>query len=272
MRRLIHDSLFLALASTLVFSGSVSLTAQTPPRTISVTGSGTAAAAPDYMQVNFTMAGAGEKLTEARDAFSELKAKVQAKIDGFDDLDIIADYQGEQQGDGSGSNAALNAMMGEAPGGGSFSVSESVSLRFEFDGDMERLEMSQSVSKVIDGLAEAGINFGSASTMSRLVNSKGLIEFGIADSQELELRVAESAMQDARRRAENIAKLAGGRLGQVLSIEETPSESAYGPQAGLMAIYGLALKNASSTAGMTSAVNCDLELSGKLTVVFELID
>jgi uncharacterized protein len=66
------------------------------------------------------------------------------------------------------------------------------------------------MGKLIDDATEAG---GDASRVSS-------VRFGIANSDGLKTRAREKAVEDARRRAEELAKLSGVKLGAPLAIEE----------------------------------------------------
>jgi len=83
-----------------------------------------------------------------------------------------------------------------------------------------------SFSKVIDGAVAAGGND------ARVQN----IRFGIEDNEKLLEQAREAAMKDARKKAEQLAKLGGVTLGQPVTISETQVNRP--PQAAFAAAVG----------------------------------
>lgn len=77
-----------------------------------------------------------------------------------------------------------------------------------------------------------------ADALAAGANSVGAITFGVADPAALQALARERAMDDARRRAEQLAARAGVELGAPLAIEEAAGAAPVGPQVAFARVDG----------------------------------
>lgn len=204
-------------------SGVVAQGVAQPLRSITVTGDGDAAGAPDQAQVN---AGVQTMAPTVADASRQNQAIVEQILaalaeQGIDAKHIqTANYSiwPEQHHDARGS--------GEVTITG-YRVNNTVNVTIE---DIEK------VGKVLAAVTNAG------------ANTIHGVNFGVKDTAALEERARAAAMKDARARAESLAELAGVELGEVLSISTTSQGNYPMP---MMAGGRMAMMEAAPTPGIS---------------------
>lgn len=163
------------------------------PRTISVTGQGTAAGAADQARVNAGVQTLAPTVTEAsRQNQAVVERIMQALADqGIPDKDIrTTNYSIRPEQRRDPRNANEFTVTG-------YHVSNVVNITID---DIDK------VGEVLAAVTNAG------------ANSINGIDFGVRDSAELERRARVAAMAEVRERAEALAELAGVELGEVLNI------------------------------------------------------
>lgn len=162
-------------------------------RSISVTGQGEAAGRPDQAQINAGVQTVAATVVEASRQNQEIVERIMQALDehGIErDRVQTTNYSiwPEQRHDQGRSDEVR--ITG-------YHVSNLVNVTVD---DVDK------VGAVLAAVTNAG------------ANSIHGINFGVADTAELEERARAEAMADARRRAESLAELAGVELGEVLSI------------------------------------------------------
>jgi uncharacterized protein len=181
-----RDATPLAAGSALVVVGSQEA------QGLAVLGRGEVISTPDTAFIELGVEAHGGSVAKAR--ASGAKA-MNALIDSATKNGVArADIQTSQLSidpryDGSGSRIT------------GYTMTTSVTIKLR---DLDKL------SKTIDDAVDAG---GNASRVSA-------IRFGVRDSVLLRDRARESAIHDARRKAEQIAKVSGSKLGSLVAIEE----------------------------------------------------
>ena len=84
-------------------------------------------------------------------------------------------------------------------------------------------ELMATIAKVVDAAQEAGVMFARPLSDVERINSRGsgptFAMFKVTDSDSLNQKAMESAMQNARAEATRLAALAGVALGDVLSVQ-----------------------------------------------------
>lgn len=163
----------------------------TEVRSITVTGEGEASGAPDQASVSAGVQILAETVVEATRENESIIEKIMAALDeqGIDPERIqTSNYSiwAEQNYQEPGQNRITG-----------YRVSNVVNVKID------------DIDKIGDVLA-AVINAGA--------NSIHGIQFGVKDTKGLEQEARETAMADARARAESLARLAGVQLGEVLSL------------------------------------------------------
>ncbi|WP_342235195.1 SIMPL domain-containing protein [Inquilinus sp. OTU3971] len=188
------------------------LAAEAAAPTLTMTGEGSASAAPDQATITSGVTSEGKTAREAVDANSKAMA---ALIDAFKKAGIQA---ADLQTSGFSVQpryAAPEEGSGEAPKIDGYEVRNQVTVRVR---DLTKL------GAVLDTAVGTG------------ANQIDGIGFGLADPAPVLDKAREAAVADAKRKAELIAKAAGVKLGRILAIAEPGSEP--GPRP-MMAAYAM---------------------------------
>lgn len=213
---------------------SAAATGQEPAsNTIGVTGRGKVKVAPTTVEltglINIEAELAADALTKFRTAKQSVTAAIQ-KV-GASDLTV------EMGGFGIGPSATgdstaqmiLNRSRGAAPEPPKVVIQETVRLRLKKIDKIEREKLFELLTKVIDSAKEAGVVFGPLPGSNRISISRddyqGFATFMIDELQAAREQAESQAIQDARTRAERLAKLAGCRLGEIRSLREVARTS-----------------------------------------------
>jgi uncharacterized protein len=186
-------AIILALAATA--SPIAPVWAQTePPAVISVTGEAQVSVPPDMAQIDGGVTSEGKTAREASEANNAAMGKVllALKGSGIDEKDYQTSRLSLQPVNSSNRPGGLPAITG-------YRASNRVTIRLR---DVTK------VANVIDTLVGAG------------ANDIGGINFMVSQASKLLDEARESAIADARRKAEIYAKSAGVTLGAPLSISE----------------------------------------------------
>ncbi|MEF2552480.1 SIMPL domain-containing protein [Aurantimonas sp. A2-1-M11] len=180
-----------------------------PERTIVVTGTGEARAAPDIAMTNFTVLRSAETAREALDAANAAMREVTAGIRALDIADrdlqtsgfsIAPQYRYDNNGDGTQKPPELVA----------YEVRNSLTVRVR---DIARL------GEILDRAVTLGVNQG------------GEISFDVADPQDTRNAARREAVADAMATATILAEAAGVTLGAVREISESAGEMPPQPMA-----------------------------------------
>jgi uncharacterized protein len=208
------------------------------PRTISVTGSGTAEAAPDLLT---------------------LSIGVECRRAGVD-----AAY-----GDAARASSAITAVLREHGVANPDITTSGLNVRAEVSWQEGRgqlvsgyLASSMLTVRLRDVAASSGLIAAAVAAGGDDVRLNGL-EFGFADPAAVEARAREAAWNDARTTAEHFASLAGARLGQAVSVTRQPGMAPPIPLAAMQ--RAVASEPLSVEAGGAS-------VSAAVAVVWELLD
>jgi uncharacterized protein YggE len=164
---------------------------------ISVSGTGEASGAPDLALLDLGVSAEGKTVKEARDTAATAMNKVLGalKDDGVADKDVqTRQFRIEPEYDYPNGKQVLIG----------FRVTNIVEAKVR---DLDR------VGEVVDDAAQAG---------GDVVQVQGL-SFSIEKPDDLRAQAREEAMADASARADDLAKLAGVKLGKPLSINESTS-------------------------------------------------
>ncbi len=208
------------------------------PRSIAVTGSGTAEAAPDLLRLSIGVecrrAGVEAAYGDAARASSAVTEALRGH--GVADRDITT----------SGLNIRAEVSWQEGRGQlvSGYLASSTLNVRLR--------DLAASSAIIADAVAAGGDD----------VRLNGL-ELGFADPAAVESLAREAAWQDARATAEHFAALAGARLGKALSVTRRPGSAPPIPLAGMQ--RAVASEPLAVEAG-SSSVTADVD------VVWELLD
>jgi uncharacterized protein YggE len=216
----------------------MSMTPETPVRTITVSGSGRAEAAPDLLTISLGVECRRDTVGAAYADAGAASAAVSNSLrqHGVGDADIRTS--------GLNVRADLAWHEGEGQRVAGYIASSMLTVRLR-----ELAAASAAISAVVD----AGGND---------VRLNGL-ELGFSDEAAVKARAREAAWKDALRSAEQFASLAAARLGAVVSVSEGPDLPSPVPLAGI--------QRAVSAEGLTVEAG-ETSVSAGVTVVWELLD
>lgn len=208
------------------------------PRTISVTGSGSAEAAPDLLTLSIGVECRRENVGAAYSEAGRVSAAIAAVLRGHGvaDPDITTS--------GLNVRAEVNWQEGRGQVVTGYVASSALSVRIR---DL------QSSSAVIAAAVEAGGND---------VRLNGL-ELGFADPAAVTARAREAAWQDALTSAGHFASLAGATLGKVVSLTQQTGYPAPIPVAKMQrAVAVESLTVEAGEASISATINVAWELLG----------
>lgn len=277
-----RPTLVVAVFGIFLLFGSLDVLGQ-QPRTITVFGVGTASAPPNYAVIKGTFHGEGDTAEEAFKAFRELKIKIEKSL-AKELPDLTVSYLGEKPVL-SEAAAGLAAMMAADVAGGAapaeskkYKVSESIELRVNFETDMQRRQLAASLPKVIDTSSKLEISFEQGSNpWAAMMGAMGMggltsssTEFALDDPEPARAKAFAGAMKEARTRASTLAGLAGGKLGQVISIEEVEEKETPPISITSVSFAADAGNNALRRHPYSSDQNQPIQIRQKLRVVFAL--
>lgn len=208
------------------------------PRTISVTGSGSAEDAPDLLTLSIGVESRRESVGAAYGDAGRSSAAITAALrdHGVDNRDITTS--------GLNVRAELNWQEGRGQTVSGYLASSMLSVRIR--------ELASSARIIAAAVAAGGDD----------VRLNGL-ELGFADPAAVTARAREAAWADALATARHFASLAGASLGKVVSLAQQPVSSAPIPVAKMQ--RAVAADSLTVEAGESS-------VSATVGVVWELLD
>jgi uncharacterized protein YggE len=217
-------------------SGSVAATGDPASRTISVSGLGQASGTPDVVRLDLGVQRTGDDVNEALNAANEDIGKIKAALarHGVKDADIqtsqlsinqhygpVQPYEGKAVAPMPPTDLPLKedpAVLGTREGMSSVPPMASSSMPVP-DGP-NGFDVFQSLSVKLRNLDEAGKTVSDAAEAGGDATRINGVSFEFEDSAALVEDAREDAFADAKTKAEQYARLAGGSLGRVVSISE----------------------------------------------------
>lgn len=240
------------------------------PRSIEVEGTGKASAKPDSLVLNGLVSSEDESAKKLPGKFLKIKKSLEETINPMDFPGVEIEFEGSTLKPNTATAAMLMAGGGEAAEG--YRLSEPLRIRIEIDGDDSEKSILQRLSKLVDSAETAGASFSEASNpmMGVVLGAGGgaasLAQGILADTAKLKQEATDAAFEAAKAKAERLAKLAGGKIGKVISIaENTITEEADPTSAYMNMLMGKKSKESTGTINK-------IEVSQTLRVTFELTD
>jgi hypothetical protein len=237
---LLAAALLAAVAVPATFATAPAMAAEAgqTAQTLSLTGEGTASAAPDQATVTSGVTSEGKTAREAVDANSKAMA---ALLDAFKKAGI-------QASDLQTSGFSVQPRYAQPKEGSSEAP--------HIDG----YEVRNQVTARIRDLTKLGAVLDTAvSTGSNQIDG---ISFGVTDEAPVLDKAREAAVADAKRKAELIAKAAGVKLGRILAIAEPGTDT--GPRP-MMAAYAMDKRSAVPVEAGES------EYTARVSVTWEIV-
>jgi uncharacterized protein YggE len=251
---------------------------------ISVAGSGEVKAKPKVVEINATVTGDAELAADAIVKYRDARRRAVDALNGLKLEGLKIDTNGFSVAQGVDS-AQMQAMMqgNAAPAGKQrVSVTEQLKLNLAVSDKAKDEELMDTVLKVLDTGRDAGLVIGRAAPrnyyeMQMFYNSGGaqqgnLVAFKLTDTDGLREQAYKLAMEDAKKKAERLANLAGVKLGRIISVKDAVAVggggSANAPQMAMMAMYGVAAPPEQQE--LTSGVFKEIAVKVNLAVQFEI--
>ena len=276
-----------AAALPIVAILSCSLANAQSVRTIRVTGSGAVSASPNQVTIRGTLTASDKDAEKTAEKFAKLKETFAKALGADKHPELALEFAGEKVVTGGGwADAAVVAAPADfgvpveaAAGTGQYAMSEEVLLRIAIRNDMEREGISKRLSALIEAAPKAGLTLGATPNpmfaAMGMGASGGITQFELDDKGQRALRVKAyaAAMSDARARAATLADLSGGKLGKVISVEESAAPESGGDlesmqMAMLQRMFGGAI--GATDGGIDH--NGLIEFQQNLVVTFELVE
>jgi hypothetical protein len=176
------------------------------PRTLTVIGEGKVSLVPDVAQLNVGAEASAETVAEAKAEVDRLRAAILAALEraGIDQQDIQTShysiyYEHQPAVPVARDGSAESGKAASVPGQGRYWVRNMLRVT---------VRDTDKAGSVLDAVVEAGANqvYG--------------VTFTVSDESRWQGQARGAAMDDARARAGELARLAGVELGQVLSVSE----------------------------------------------------
>jgi uncharacterized protein YggE len=251
---------------------------------ISVAGSGEVKAKPTSVEIVANVSGDAELAADAIVKYRDARRRAVDALKGLKLEGLKVDTGGFSVAQGVDAAQAQAMMQGNSTSAGKARVNVSEQLKLTLTG-LEKLkeeELMDMVLKVLDTGRDAGLLIGRATPrnyyeMQAYYNSGGgtgnLVAFKLTDPEALREQAYKQAMDDARKKAERLASLAGVKLGRIKSVRDAgsvPDGNARNSQGAMMmmAVYGVAVPQ--EAAELTSPVFKEISVKVNLAVLFEI--
>jgi uncharacterized protein YggE len=250
---------------------------------ISVAGSGVVKAKPKVVEINATVTGDAELAADAIVKYRDARRRAVDALNGLKLEGLKIESNGFSVSQGVDS-AQMQAMMNgnAAPAGKQrVSVTEQLKLNLTVLDRYKDEELMDTVLKVLDTGRDAGLVIGRTPPrnyyeMQMYYNSGGaaqgnLVSFKLTETDGLREQAYKQAMEDAKKKAERLANLAGVKLGRILSVKDAVAvggNNNSGGQMAMMAMYGIAMQPEQQE--LTSGVFKEISVKVNLAVQFEI--
>jgi uncharacterized protein YggE len=247
---------------------------------ISVAGSGEVKSKPNVVEINASIAGEAELAADAIVKYRDARRRAVEALTGLglDGLKVESGGFGINQGiDNAQAQAMMQGNAGVA-GKSRVTVNEQLKLTLAGLGKLKEEELLDTVLKILDTGRDAGLQIGRPTPRnyyemqmyynSGQGNTGGLVAFKLIDADALREQAYKQAMDDARKKAERLANLAGVKLGRIVSVKDAVQIGSGNPQqATMMAMYGIAPQEQTE---LTSGVFKEISVRVSLAVQFEI--
>jgi len=194
---------------------------------ITVFGTGELQTLPNIVEIDLRAGGSAELTADSIVKYQDTKRRV---LEAFEELKL-PDLSIEEHGlslSAGGGDAAMQMMMNGMVTDTKTQVEISSMLRLRLNGIREKKaeEVLEIVGKLLDVAQDSGTSLGPSSAEIQMayrygrMSSSQMVRFIVTDLEEIREQAYESAVADARRRAERLARLNGVSLGTVLGVQE----------------------------------------------------
>ena len=270
---------FCVCASFPNLGDTLSAAPQDDPLTIEVIGEGSASARPDTVSLSAKIYGKNESAKKAYALLLKEKEKLNTALNPMLFAGLKIQYQGVKTSQMPKAAAAAGGgvvVPGAVPAGpkvgeGEFLVGESISIELGKIEKKSNEEIERMLMDVIDAAKKAKVVMaegGYSPFMPGQTATQAIAKFKLADTTKVRSESLKVAIADAKSRAETLAKLAGGKVGKILSVKE---EISVDPDANkqLVYVYG---QTDESTKGKNTSLNFGkIKIESRLRVKFAIV-
>jgi uncharacterized protein YggE len=210
---------------------------------ITVIGYGDAAAKPDEVLIRLTI-GQGE--------FGVISGSDTPRLELIDEAEM---------------QPVIEALKRQRADESQISVSTAINSPYGFGGGAAQVSFRWSKPSDLKSIFDVAEDTVRQETDHGLQNVEVL--FTVKDCEPLEQQASSAALEDAQRRAEHLAQLAGLQLGAITSISEVASNSVYGGPSGCAALEELPSFEFPSSSGNNSASEVEVDVSLQVTFALQ---
>ncbi len=191
---------------------------------ISVTGTGTVEAKPTIVEMTVSIRGDGALPEDAITKFNGKKRRVKKMVKKLNikGLSVVEGGLALKNALGMKSiQAIFNGNGAKNINQFQLAIEENMTLRMTGIDKLTNEELINSLVKIIDARLDSGLKVGSTSNLAQLaqLGAGELVIFKITDIDKLKEQAFKKAIDNARKQAEQLAKLSGAKLGKVTSIK-----------------------------------------------------
>ncbi|HEX5443891.1 MAG TPA: SIMPL domain-containing protein [Pirellulales bacterium] len=209
-------------------------------RAITVTGAGKALAKPDLMELELHAAGEAELMADATTKYEGAVRRITGAVSKLEIAGLKIEPRGIRISDQAADDDEERIVF--MPGGGGrqgaakahTGISRSLRVVVPKIDHKSETEVIATIAKLLDAAKDAGAAVGPprrSNAYEYIVTAdgdtvqpgQGVVTFVVSDPAAAREEAYRKAFADAMRRAERVAKLAGARVGGVLSADETDS-------------------------------------------------
>lgn len=263
-------------ALLLILSASHPLRAEQPG--ITVAGSGSVKSKPTEVEIGAMVSGEAELTNDAMVKYRDSKKRALAAIEGLKLANLTVESTGVSVSQAMDPNAQQMMMQGRAANVGKPKVQASESMKISIKG-VDKIAadvLMDTVMKVIDTGRDAGLQIGPPTPMNyyqmqmmqQSGQGQGMLQFKIGDSTTQREQAYKEAMEDAKKKAQRLADLAGVKLGRIVSVQD--SVPVRGDNAAMMQWMAMNGGGQTDPTDLTSQLLADITLKVSLTVQFEI--
>lgn len=245
---------------------------------VAVTASSEIEVRPNRLMIQTHVMGTGELTADALVKYRDAAKRLSGALEGLQ----LANLEVEQ-----GKIAFQGIGVAEVPGGESAGVKTETAIVRTVNvsvSGIDRLtedETPQVIGRLLDALRDAGLKLGPAADSNQMLaarmfgqaqSSVPQVTFVVDDASSQRKEAYQQAFSQARAQAEELAALAGAKLGRVLAVTETEAGPTQEPSLmeNMMAIYGVRSAKKSGLTRLTADSYGPILLQVNLRVRFAL--
>lgn len=200
--------------------------------TIEVTSEGAVEVVPDLIWIEGSLSGSGD-VAEAKKILAGLKEDIRKVLEDSEFKDVKIEYA--RRSVSAGANSAMDVqrqmmeMMGDggppAETDGIFTLTENFRLTLSGVTDANLLDESERMLRLAEALSDKQIKLGQAPNPMAYYNGQNMGQFmrvGLSDPDRVWKMASEAAFESAKSKATALAEIAGGKLGNAVSISVEP--------------------------------------------------